>query len=48
MDDEVDQDVIKDTYVLRDLVRNARPKGESFKWFNDFLMTSYKPTSYFL
>jgi hypothetical protein len=48
IDDEVDQDAFEDTYNLRKLVSNARPKGESFKWYNEFLMSSYKPTSYFL
>ena len=49
VDDELNHDALDDAYNLLALVRQARPKTDKkFKWYDDFLMSSYKPTSWFL
>jgi hypothetical protein len=48
VDTEVNHDALDDACNLLNLVRAAKPKTKSLKWYKSFLMSSYKPTSRFM
>ena len=48
IDDDLSHDASDDAFDLLEVVRAARPDGAGYDWYTQFLMTSYKPTSYFL
>jgi len=48
VEEDEDHDALEDSYNLRAVVREARPHGCSFGWYNDFLMSGYKPVDHFL
>jgi hypothetical protein len=48
MDEGLNHDALDDARDLLSLVRCAKPEKERVSWYTDFLMSSYKPVSYFL
>jgi hypothetical protein len=45
VDGDVNHDALDDAYNLLNLVRAAKPKKKPYKWYSNFLMSSYKLTS---